>query len=547
MITFGVYLSDKTGKPKTVFVRDSTGLVKSFSAKDMLALNLYGTNWGIVLALTVLTGVFAFPGADMSLAVTIGLGLVVFDAIMNSQMIAAVPRSGSYFVWMSYILNPAVGFVFSWMFMLNIAFAIGLYAGLTANFGVSAAFATLGILLNNPWLTSIGTAAATPNWVFIIGTAAIWGSIVIFEFGSKAVKYFMWIIMVPCIIGALLGLGVLLTSTHASFVASFNTAMAPYTNSTDSYSKIIQTATSAGGTIPAFSIAASVTALPLGYWAYVGYNQSVWGVGGEVKNPSKSQPIAVLTSLFLTWAVYALAFRRFYDIAGWDFTNAIGYLFNAAPAQYTLPVPPTMNFFIGLLTSNVVINILIGASFILWIFMLVGPSFLHTSRYMFAWSFSSVFPSVFAKVDSRGTPWAALLLSAFLAEIFLALEAFTPYLGLVNYTITYAIVFFVVGLAAALFPFLKKDTFESAPAFAKARFGGFPLLTLFGIIDMILFGAVFVISLENSAFSGPLGLSSYTLILTMFFSGVIIYAIAYFVRKRQGIDLGMISKDIPPE
>jgi amino acid transporter len=257
--------------------------------------------------------------------------------------------------------------------------------------------------------------------------------------------------------------------------------------------------------------------------------------------------MAVLASLFLTWVVYAIAFQRFYDIAGWDFTNAVGYLFNAAPSQYTLPVPPTMNFFIDLLTNNVFVNVLIGASFILWIFMLVGPEFLTTSRYMFAWSFSRVLPEAFAKVDSRGSPWAALLLSGVLSEIFLALYAFTPVLGLVNYTITYAIVFLVVGLAAALFPFLKKSTFESAPKFVKSRLGGFPVLTIFGIIDMILFGSIFIISLENSAFSGPLGLSSYALILTMFFSGVIIYAIAYLVRKRQGIDFSMISKEIPPE
>jgi amino acid transporter len=191
--------------------------------------------------------------------------------------------------------------------------------------------------------------------------------------------------------------------------------------------------------------------------------------------------------------------------------------------------------------------VLIGVSFILWIFMLVGPEFLTTSRYMFAWSFSRVIPEVFARVDSRGTPWASLLLSGLLSEIFLALYAYTPILGLVNYTITYAIVFMVVGLAAVLFPFRKKDTFEGAPKFVKARVGGFPVLTIFGIIDIILFAAIFVISLENSAFSGPLGLSSYALILTMFFSGVIIYAIAYFARKRQGIDFSLISREIPPE
>jgi amino acid transporter len=529
------------------FVRDATGLVKTYSAKDLLTYNLYGTNWGIVLALTVLTGVTAFPGANMALGVTFGLFIVVFDALMNSMMSAAIPRAGSYFVWMSYILNPTVGFVFSWMFMLNIAFAMGLYAGLTSSFGVSASLATLGILLNNPYLISLGTAAATPNWIFVIGSAAIWVSIAIFSAGNRAIKYFFWIVFIPCAIGAALTLYVLATATQQSFISSFNTAMASYTNSTNSYQTIIQTAKSAGGTIPTFSIGATLAALPLGYWAYVGYNQSVWAFGGEAKNPSKSIPLAVMASLFLTWAVYTFGFQKFYDIAGWDFTNSVGYLFNVAPSQYVLPVPPTMNFFIGLLTSNVIVNVLIGISFILWIFMLTATAFPICSRFMFAYSFGRILPEAFAKVDDRGTPWAAQLLSAFLGEIFLVLYAYTPVLGLVNYTITYAIAFFVVGLSAAIFPFRKKDTFEASPEITKKRIGGFPLLTIFGIIDMILFGAVFVISLLNPAFSGPLGLSSYALIISMFMSGVIVYVIAYAIRRRQGIDFSLISKEIPPE
>ena len=80
-------------KKPTLFVREATGLVRTFSLADMLFYNLYGTNWGIVLALTVLVGVQAFPGANIALAVLIGSAFVLIDALLSSMVSVAIPRS----------------------------------------------------------------------------------------------------------------------------------------------------------------------------------------------------------------------------------------------------------------------------------------------------------------------------------------------------------------------------------------------------------------------------------------------------------------------
>jgi APA family basic amino acid/polyamine antiporter len=529
-----------------VYVRKATGLVRAFSWSDMFIFNTFGLNIGIVLALEALIGAQLFPGADMTVVVTLGMILCVFNGLTYGLMAVAMPRSGGDYVWVSHIINPLLGFVVNWAFVVNVAFAMGMYSGMTVSYGISASFATLGAIMNVPWLTEIGSAAATPNWIFMIGTFAIWISVVIFVLGAKVIRWFMLGIFIPAMLGIFAALALFLTTSHQAFVSMFNEFMRTYTNSPNSYDLILNTAKEAGGSFPAVSLAASVTALPLGYWAYVGFANSAW-VGGEVKTPNRSQPLAILGALGVSWAVYAVMIWRFYEIVGWDFTNAIAYLYFAAPDKYNLPAPPTLNFFAGLLTANPLINGLIGLSFILWIFMLVGPLFLLTSRCMFSWAFNRVMPEALAKVDKRGSPWVTVIASGLIAQVFLTLFAYTTLLNLVNYTIIWAIIFFVGGLSAILFPYTKKSVFEASPGIVRKRIAGVPLLVIAGVINEILFGFTIIFSIVNPAFSGPTGPSAYAMLAVIFFSGAVIYVVSDWIRKRQGINISLVWREVPPE
>lgn len=512
----------------------------------MFIFNLYGTNWGVVLAASTLTGALVFPGANMAIAVTVALALLIFNALGTAWMAVIMPRSGGDYIWNTYTLKHSIGFIFTWGMFLNAAFAIGIYSALTINYGASATLATLGTLLSNSWLVSAGSAAATANWTFIGGTIAIWVSVPFFVIGPRVSRAFMWGIFVPCVIGIILALALLTTATNASFISAFNSAMHSYTNSSNSYQSVINTATQAGGTLPAASLLASVAALPLGFWSFVGYNNSI-NLAGEIKTPNKSQPLAVIASLIATWAVLAFAFERFYDVVGWNFNSALAYLFNVAPSHYTLPVPPTFNFFVSMLTSNPIISGLIGISFILWIFMLIGPMFLLSSRYIFNFSFNRVTPSVFAHINNRGSPSVAVVLMAVLGEIFLTLYVYSGALSLVNYTMVFAIVYVVDGFSMLLVYRRRKDLFSAAPGYVKKKIGALPLLSIFGAINIVFFAFIIYFSILTPAFSGPVGPASFAVLLGIFLSGALIYGVASLLRKREGIDLGLISREIPPE
>jgi amino acid transporter len=529
-----------------VYVRRATGLVRAFSWTDMLVLNAFGTNIGIVLALTVLTGASLFPGSNMALAVILGMILCVFNGLTYGLMSVAMPRSGGEFVWLSYTVHPLVGFATNWGLVIVFCFAYGMYAGMTANFGFAATFASLGVTMNLPWLVGWATTVATPNWVFGLGTLFILISIVIFILGPKAIRTFLWVVFVPSMLGTIASLAVFLGTSHEAFVSTFNTVIQPYTNSTNSYQFIINAAKGAGASFPTMALVPTLMALPLGYWAFVGFANSAY-VGGEVKTPGRTQPLAIMGTLLLSGAVYAVMFWKFYDVVGWDFTTAVAYLYYSAPSQYPLPSPPVLNFFVGLVTANPYVSLLIGISFILWTFMLVGLGPLIPSRCMFTWSFARITPEALAKVDKRGSPWVTVVVSGLIAELFLYLFTYTNMLDLVNYTIIWAIIFFIGGISAILLPYTKKSLFDASPGIVKKKIAGFPLLVIVGIMNEVLFGFIIYFSIINPAFSGPTGASAYGMIATIFLSGIVVYIISHYVRKRQGIDLALVWKEVPPE
>ena len=78
-----------------------------------------------------------------------------------------------------------------------------------------------------------------------------------------------------------------------------------------------------------------------------------------------------------------LAFWRYYDVVGQDFTNSVVYLGDDAG----IPVAPVLNFFVGIMTGSTVLNVIMGVSFILWNVLLLFVIAMICTRNIFAWSF----------------------------------------------------------------------------------------------------------------------------------------------------------------
>jgi amino acid transporter len=189
----------------------------------------------------------------------------------------------------------------------------------------------------------------------------------------------------------------------------------------------------------------------------------------------------------------------------------------------------------------------------LWWFGWSGTVFLSSTRVIFAAAFDRLLPERVAKVNERtGTPIYALLLmvipSIVVAYLFAYNIANFQSLTLCS-TLVIAVTYLGTTIAAIILPYRKPDLYKASPI-AKYNVFGIPLITVAGVIfgGFLIFllyqwifdpNALYGISYKNST-SIIYMLSNYVL------AAVIYFSFKYF-RKRSGIDIDKVHKEIPVE
>ena len=90
--------------------------------------------------------------------------------------------------------------------------------------------------------------------------------------------------------------------------------------------------------------------------------------------------------------------------------------------------------------------------------------------------------------------------------------------------------------------------FDASPI-AKYKLGGFPLLSLLGILALIVNLYIAWIFVAGPPFTGVSVATtpSIEFVFGIFVACFVVYVIAWAIRKRQGIDLSLSFSEIPPE
>lgn len=530
-----------------MFVRRASGLTREFGLFDAFAFNTLGFALGLVIMVTPLFVGGLFPGASIYGMLVIGTVLTVFNGLCYGLLAGAMPRSGGDYVYNGRILHPAIGFMSNWGFTWSQFLGIGIYTAWITNYALASAILTMGYQTGDAGLVTFGSLIATPTYTWAVGTIVMVVVTLILLMPTRLVRRILTYGMVIATVGSFATLVVFLSYNHAQFIQVFNAFMLKTTNLPDAYNSIISTATTQGYSVPAPSLTATLLSIPIGYWVYIGFTYSVY-IGGEVKEPQKNQNKAILFSLLFGFVFYAVTFGAYYNVVGANFNDAIGYLNLNNPSANPIPVPPVVNFFAGILAGNPLANALIGASFFLWTFLLLIVMMTICVRNVFAWSFDRVIPEKLAAVSKSGQPWVASITIAFVAWVLMSLYVFTPFFTfVVNYTVMFSVCFLITGVSALVFPYVRKDMFDAAPELVKKKIAGVPLISISGLISVILFSLILYSSFALPAFSGPVGPYATGFVVGIYAAGVVIYYIARSYRKRAGIDLDLLHKEVPPE
>jgi len=528
-----------------LFVRRASGLTRSVSPWSAL-----------VYAFVCPTMTFAFLYYTQQQTLYLGANgfwasftiLLLFPiAAVYVFMSLSMPRSGGEYIYVSRILHPLLGFIASWTLTIVGINWSGLLSQWLVNWGFGNFFLAEGLATQNETLIKWGQylSITTPDnrwaiWLLASGVLAI--AFGVMAMGTKHVMRAMWVVLVIQWAMLIAFIAVALSAGEAQTIAGFEALQ------NLKWSDVTATLNDMGG-LPPFAIAATV-------WAGLAFvNLSTLGstyaanISGEIKKVNVAMPLAQLGSMalfFVYWIVFSSVAN--YGL-GEDTIRTLATLESAGGASALIGTYPLISYQVVWMTQNWFLVALagpIGFMVATWGGIL-GLSF-GPVRNLFAFSFDGLLPAWMNKVSRNGSPNRCVLVAFVIAWLVLTVSTFTTWYAYITYTVTIWMVgWFILGIAAMVFPYVRKDIFEKSPALVQSRFLGIPVITILGTIGAIVAGVtVYATFLTGTT---PTMNTTNLLYTALFFIllPIVIYFIATIWQKSKGVSMDKRFKTIPPD
>jgi APA family basic amino acid/polyamine antiporter len=531
----------------TLFLRKATGLVRGWSVRDSMIYACLATNF-VTLGLYEFTFAGpAFPKGQMITAIIISGIWVSFLVVAYSGLVVTIPRAGGDYVWQTRILGSGIGFVLAatgWWFIL------WLWAPIYGNILSVQLFEPLWATLKWTWPNGGAAWFGTHNGIFIVTliTIAIAGVLVSIGMAGYA-KVQRW-----CFIGGIIGFAVvvilLLVNSHASFVSSFNYEAQKLFGVKNAYAATNKAAVKAGYTTSPLGfgpLGPTMLLVPALMFFLLWPN---WGTTlyGEVRGASDFK--RVFAGMFIglwTTVLLSVVFLLLIDkTVGWGFYQNLNSLdYNATPQFGIWPYPFMLA---GWLVHNTAFQVVLILVLSLWFFGWVGTLFLSSTRVIFAAAFDRVLPDRAAEVsEKRRVPFYSLVLMLLPAVGLSALYAYDTTFAsyTLDATLVIAVTYLGSAVAVIILPLRKPDLWYASPA-SKVKLFGVPVVPVAGVVTLALLVFNLYEWLSNDLYfvNKP---SSLIYMAAMYVLAIVIYVGARIIRNRQGIDLGLINKEIPVE
>lgn len=349
----------------------------------------------LVIGNIIGSGVFVLPaalapyGAASLLGWGISLGGALMLALVYARLAQIIPNHGGAYAYARRAFGDRVGFLVAWSYWVCVW---------SANAAIAVAFAgSLGSVWPAATLTPLRSALCALGALWLCTFISLAG---VREAGRMAIVTTL-LKLVPLVVFGLLGLG----WVHMSAFVPFN---------------------SSG--LPLISVASSVAALTL--WAFLGLETATVPTG-VVKDPQRTVPRATIIGMTIAGLATMLACTVVVGMLPADVLHA-----SAAPmAEAARRVwGDAAGIAIGVVATVSCFGALNG-----WV-LLQAQTPLAAAQ-------DGLFPSSFARLDKRGTPWVGLWMSSILASVLIASNYSRTLVALFTFTI-------LLSTAATLVPYL---------------------------------------------------------------------------------------------
>jgi basic amino acid/polyamine antiporter, APA family len=533
---------DAPYEERSLFVRKATGLVRGWSVHDAFIYATFSINL-ITLGLYIFADGPFIPKGSLLLAIILSGAYLCFQTIVYAALIAVMPRAGGDYVWVSRVIGGGIGFVLAvcgWWF-INWH-----WVPIYANILIKEFFQPLGAVLGWDGFVSFWGEAKGVFWASVI-TAVL--AAVFISLGMRGYAKLQKICFYSGMAGLLIIFGLLIFHSKSDFHSAFNHyAHSTYgSTSTDAYNATIKDGTYSGASsLGGLAFGSTILLVPMIAFFNLWSN---WGATlyGEVRGASdfRKNIYAMAGALVFTTILAIVFLLLIAHTMGWNFYNSANNAWWAGKDQMggVWPYPVTLaTFFVSPWLQFIVILLMS-----LWFFGWVGTVFLTASRVIFATAFDRILPEWAARVDRRGTPYFAILImlgpSLVIAYFYAYNSKFTSWT--LDATLVIAVTFVGSTVAAGLLPYRKPEIYNASPI-AKYRIAGLPLITAAAVLFLAYLGFCIYKWLQDDVY-GSNNTDSLIYMGCLYAVALIIYVGSRIVRRRQGMDLGMVYNEIPAE
>jgi glutamate:GABA antiporter len=529
-----------SGEKQTVFLRQATGLVRTFGVADAIWANL--SLVGIFFSLVFVASEAPLIGGNPIVGGLIALVGMFFVALAFASVSILTPRTAGDYVFTSRYLNPVLGFVGNaGYFVATIPLFIGITIVTLESFGFGSLFAYLGLETGNPALVTLATTILTNHFYeFALGGSLTFLVGLLPFFGNRVYKALNNIILPLILIAVAVMFAVLLTTPTSTALAD----LAKLTGNAN-----LTTSINAAGTPPPESGWANAFALNAVYVVGFSYVISAIYIAGEVKQVKRNMPLAILGTLLITLVIFAGSTVLSYHTFGYH------YLSNLYTYQSGLfPIYPYLNFLAAAISPNVYVGSFIIIVCIIQLLWYQVNAVSIGGRLLLSYSFDRIMPKFMGDVSDRfHVPVKAMIVSLIIGLlagiIFVFFLPITTTFDMSSAAVAILLLFpiTIVGVALLTFRFARKDEFKKS-SLANTFLGG-PVYIISAIVTIGYTLATFYEYITVPDIYGAISgtVFGYEIIFIPIAALFAIYYIARYINTRRGVKFDLIFKEIPPE
>ncbi|QIW24667.1 APC family permease [Sulfolobus sp. S-194] len=509
---------------KSLFIRESSGLIKQVNLLDAVMLNLGNMSAGEALFQSI--SPYASSGAVLWLASILGFLLSIPQIIVYTIMTLKIRRTGGDYVWISRVVDGRLGSILALSYLIQSTAFFAIIAFFSAS-SVNSVLCTIGImnhnqqlinLANNVFVNPYGNVTLYQRLTFYVISAFFFGIVIALNIRKAKWGFTLVTILGIFSIIALLLAMIVVGSNSSDFFTKLQPFLSAYNISAPTGKRMFFPGS--------FSLLATLSLLPLfALYTYPWINAGP-SVSAEFKNSEKVAKLNIIIASVVTFLLVTLGFMEMDLVAGYNFNISAypTFIYNF----WTVAIA---------LAGNQALQWIIGLGLILWNFYTLSYGVVMFSRYVFALSFDRILPEKFTEVNKYGSPVYAHLLDLTITLLLLLIPVFSinAAISLYGTTILGAVYLFFGVLAGTLYGFKNNEK----------------ILKIFGVL-----ASGYLAYLTYEAATNPLigftttqGINITTLlfVISAYVFAIGVFSASYLKHKREGVDLNMLFKEIPPE